>query len=133
VPVKLRADPDIGRRVAEIRKARGMSQAELATAVGTDKTTIANYEHGRSSPMRRLDQLAVALQVKPDDLLNPPGSPVPPRRLDVVTHRALLEEIKRNLTKTIITVSNLDREVERHAELLNFELGHHLVGEKKQR
>jgi transcriptional regulator with XRE-family HTH domain len=66
-------DPQIGIRLAEIRR-RGLTQRQLATAIGVTLTSLQNYERGRNAITgRRLDALASALLCKPIDLLIPPG------------------------------------------------------------
>jgi transcriptional regulator with XRE-family HTH domain len=59
-------DPD---RLRQIRVNAGVTQAELATATGTDPTTIAKYEGGARTPyVERFAALAAALGVTPADL-----------------------------------------------------------------
>ena len=41
---------NIGERIAQYRKARGMTQKELADRIGTVKQTIGNYERGEREP-----------------------------------------------------------------------------------
>jgi transcriptional regulator with XRE-family HTH domain len=63
-------DPQIGIRLAEIRRRRGLTQRQLATAIGVTLTSLQNYERGRNAITgRRLDALASALLCKPIDLL----------------------------------------------------------------
>jgi transcriptional regulator with XRE-family HTH domain len=67
-------DPEIGIRLAEIRRRRGLTQRQLATAIGVTLTSLQNYERGRNAVTdRRLDALACALRCKPIDLLTRPG------------------------------------------------------------
>lgn len=51
---------DLGAALADARQARGLTQDELATAVGLDRTYLAKIEAGSS--VRRLDRLLVALR-----------------------------------------------------------------------
>jgi transcriptional regulator with XRE-family HTH domain len=63
-------DPQIGIRLAEIRRRRDLTQRQLATAIGVTLTSLQNYERGRNAiPGRRLDALASVLLCKPIDLL----------------------------------------------------------------
>jgi transcriptional regulator with XRE-family HTH domain len=63
-------DGRVGSRVAEARKAHGLSQARLASAIGVTTGAIQAYEHGRTRiPVERLEALADALQCAPADLL----------------------------------------------------------------
>jgi transcriptional regulator with XRE-family HTH domain len=76
------------------RKAAGLSQRQLAAALGVSVRTIQNYERGRSVPFRHLPTLETLLgrssawllygreDTESDDLLS-----------DLRAQRALLEEI----------------------------------------
>lgn len=56
----------IGRRIATIRIARGMSQAALGTAIGISAQQIHNYENGRGMlGSARLQAIAYVLEVSP--------------------------------------------------------------------
>ena len=67
-------DPEIGIRLAEIRRRRGLTQRQLATAIGVTLTSLQNYERGRNAITdRRLDALACTLRCKPIHLLIRPG------------------------------------------------------------
>jgi transcriptional regulator with XRE-family HTH domain len=50
----------IGWRIARARKERGLTQEELATAIGVSPRSIQGYEAGKIVPYRRLSQLAAA-------------------------------------------------------------------------
>lgn len=66
-----------GRRVGEIRRVRGLSQAELAKRIGVDRTTLNKIENGSRADVSisQLFAFAEALGVAPVHLLTP-------RRLD---------------------------------------------------
>lgn len=49
-------DPALGRRIAETRRARRLSQHALATAIGLDRTAVSKMESGR----RRISALELA-------------------------------------------------------------------------
>lgn len=52
----------LGARIKEARKARGMSQPQLATAVGVSSQAVGQWERGTTSPTHdRLERLAVVL------------------------------------------------------------------------
>lgn len=55
----------VGERIKEVRLARGMTQEELAKAVGTVKQTIYKYENGvvTNIPLNRLEDIASKLEV----------------------------------------------------------------------
>ena len=60
-----------GKRLAQIRKSRGVTQAELGDAVGVSNRVIAYYEQEDAQPPGAiLVDLARALRVSADELLN---------------------------------------------------------------
>lgn len=63
-----------GARVAELRKERGMSQADLAAASGVDRVSISRVERGlQDLGVVRLRALADALACDAAELLRPPS------------------------------------------------------------
>lgn len=63
----------LGERIRSLRKARGMTQQELADKLHTTKQTIGKYEQGivTNLPLSRISELAQALSeraVKPPPL-----------------------------------------------------------------
>lgn len=56
----VRRGSDLGAAVAEARRARGLTQAELAAQLGVDRTYVAAIERGRSN--RLMDHLLRALR-----------------------------------------------------------------------
>jgi len=66
---------EIGARVAAARKAAGMSQVQLATALGIPQRTLSFYERGEGDlPSSLLVLLVDALGVGVDELLGIPVS-----------------------------------------------------------
>lgn len=62
--------PRLGRKIAEYRKSRGMTQAEVAEIVEVDNETISRFERGTAIPsLLRLFEIARALEVGAGDLL----------------------------------------------------------------
>ena len=61
----------IGERIRELRKARGMSQEEVAKAIGSTKQSVHKYESGLVSniPKDKVETMATLFSVKPDYLL----------------------------------------------------------------
>jgi len=58
---------EIGKRIAELRKERGMSQTQLAEAIGMAQPNLANIEAGRySTTIDVLERIADALGSKLD-------------------------------------------------------------------
>jgi transcriptional regulator with XRE-family HTH domain len=71
--VKRPVDGRIGVRLAEVRKARGMSQGRLARAIGVSVGLVQAYER---ITVERLEDLAAVLQCEPADLITRgPGRP----------------------------------------------------------
>lgn len=60
----------LGGRVAQLRKAQGLTQVQLAEALDISQQVVASYEIGRRRiPVSMLPQLARALAVGVDELL----------------------------------------------------------------
>lgn len=61
----------MGERLRELRKARGMTQTELADRLHTTKQTIGKYEQGivTNLPLNRVEELAKALNTTPAYLM----------------------------------------------------------------
>jgi transcriptional regulator with XRE-family HTH domain len=76
-PVKLVSDT-FGRRLKAIRRARGLTQAELAALVGKSKQSISAWEHGHGG-VRLIDAeiIAIALGCRLKHLLATVDAPVP--------------------------------------------------------
>ena len=67
---KQRKGPDFGTRLVEARQARGMTQIELAEAIGSSQRAISAYETLTCYPPAPvLAQIAQALHVSTDELL----------------------------------------------------------------
>ena len=80
VPIEADIDAEIGARLAEVRRHCGLTQRQLAKAVGVTITTIQNWERGRLAiSAKRLAALANALHCQPLDLLMLPGAEDVPR------------------------------------------------------
>jgi transcriptional regulator with XRE-family HTH domain len=50
--VRMATDPRIGARIKIARARRGMSQQQVADAIGVARTTVDSWENGRSQPKR---------------------------------------------------------------------------------
>lgn len=58
-------------RLAQIRKAKGLSQAQLSKLSGVSRIAIARYETGKCSPtLQTLEKLSVALGVPIGELVD---------------------------------------------------------------
>ena len=64
---------DFGARLKIMRELRGLTQTAVAKQLGINKSSLNNYEAGRSEPpLRNLIKLATILNVSTDWLLNVP-------------------------------------------------------------
>ena len=65
------SDPEfIGKRIAEVRRQRGMKQVDLGTAIGVTDQTISNWEVGLRTPRSDLlAKLCLELQCSADYIL----------------------------------------------------------------
>jgi transcriptional regulator with XRE-family HTH domain len=58
-------------KIADLRRAVGMTQRQLADAVGVTESTVSNWEQGRNA-LKQLEQFAKlckVLKCSPDDLV----------------------------------------------------------------
>jgi transcriptional regulator with XRE-family HTH domain len=63
-------EPMIGSIIKELRKKKGLTQEELAKAVGVSRLTVSMWESGKASPKAEfLKKLAEVLEVNVNDLL----------------------------------------------------------------
>lgn len=74
-------------RIRELRKARGLTQIDLAELCGREQATISNVETGRGGTLETLRRIAEALEVEVVDLFSPS-----PRAAQI---RELVEQINR--------------------------------------
>jgi transcriptional regulator with XRE-family HTH domain len=62
----------LGANVRKARKAKGISQEELALESGMKRSYVSDLERGTRNPsVRALGRLALALEIEPADLLRP--------------------------------------------------------------
>jgi transcriptional regulator with XRE-family HTH domain len=65
---------DVGRRIAEIRAARGKTQEEFAEETGVTVGYVRRLEAGENLTLRSLVETANLLKVRVTELLKPPRS-----------------------------------------------------------
>lgn len=71
-------DAAVGRRLEELRTARGITQKRMAAGLRITPRMLRYYEQGKvAPPIARLGELANLLDCKLLELFEPPGSPVP--------------------------------------------------------
>jgi transcriptional regulator with XRE-family HTH domain len=67
----------IGRTLARVRKARGLTQAELAERLGVIRNTVSRWERGEATPsLEQLGPLTRALRVRPEIWIDLPARSV---------------------------------------------------------
>jgi transcriptional regulator with XRE-family HTH domain len=70
------SNEQIGRRLRSVRRKKGITQQELASALGTNQGTISNIERGvRGVTVQQLVKLARALRVSTNEILEERKSP----------------------------------------------------------
>jgi transcriptional regulator with XRE-family HTH domain len=79
-------DPDklcknVGRRIAELRKNRGLTQEQFSVDLGTSFQWVSQLEGGRNMTLHSLARVANALDVPLEELLVPPKPSSRPRAL----------------------------------------------------
>ena len=72
-PQALARRAEVGKRLRELRRARGRSQADVARAAGITQASLSNYETGkRELPLATVVNLAATLEVAIGELLRVP-------------------------------------------------------------
>ncbi len=85
MPRKKKEDSSFGPRLATLRKARGLTQVQLAEAANTTQRSISYYENDDGVPPSSVVMgLAQALQISADELL---GLKPPPRATPLLTEQ----------------------------------------------
>ena len=62
--------PHIGRKIVRIRELKGMKQETLASMIGVSQQTISRIEQSEEVDQKRLMQIAKALEVSVEAILN---------------------------------------------------------------
>ncbi len=69
MPKKVEASSEFGRRLVELRRARGLTQTQLADAIGSSQRAISSYETvAEFPPAAAIVELARVLEVTTDEL-----------------------------------------------------------------
>jgi transcriptional regulator with XRE-family HTH domain len=69
MPKKVEASSEFGQRLVELRRARGLTQTQLAEAIGSSQRAISSYETvAEFPPAAVVVELARALHVTTDEL-----------------------------------------------------------------
>ena len=88
---------DTGKRLRELREARGLSQEEVAKAIGVGRVTYLKYENGENRPVRKLKELSSFFKVSIDYLL---GNETPAAEKPSSHSKRDLNDLAKFLNKT---------------------------------
>ncbi|HFD40610.1 MAG TPA: XRE family transcriptional regulator [Anaerolineae bacterium] len=90
----------LGRRIAQLRKAQGLTQTQLAGLLDISQQTVAHYEGGRLRvAVSMLPELASALAVSVEELIDTQTTPAKNRRGTASRLQEQIEQV-RNLPRT---------------------------------
>lgn len=88
-PVVRESSPGLGKRIEQLRKARGLTLADVAAALRVSKPTVWAWEKGKARPLgERMPALARVLDVEPGELARI-GVPVELDEILAATRRAI--------------------------------------------
>ncbi|MGM9904735.1 helix-turn-helix domain-containing protein [Lactobacillus sp.] len=97
----------IGKYLRDLRRQRGMSQRELAVALGVSKQTVSNWEVGRKVPrMKAVEKIANVFGVSRSSILA--GLPV-----EVLEQEGLIDRKVVDLTDRDVRLTYQGRQVPR--------------------
>ncbi len=89
---KAESGESLGARIAQFRKGRGMTQAELAGHLAVSQPVVSDYENDVIRiPADVVVQLAEVLNVSTDELL---GLKTDTRKTDTIKNRRLLRQVQ---------------------------------------
>jgi transcriptional regulator with XRE-family HTH domain len=91
----------LGRKIKEARKARGLSQEQLAEKIDIESKHVSRIEVGASYPsLDRLEKIALALNVSIKDLFDFAASPVQATAREAAKRKTLTKNIEKMLKKS---------------------------------
>ena len=97
----------LGKRVTQLRKARGMTQAELARALGVSQQAVFAYEIGeRRISVLVLERLAKLFRLNIDQFLGFAPEPVKKRRLSprAMRHAERLQALSKTQQRFVVRI-----------------------------
>jgi len=81
----------IGKRIKRVRKARGLAQKEVISAIGMDPAQYSRIENGKTEPyIGTVERIAKALGVSIGELLNEQATPTVVHTVDMT----LMERVR---------------------------------------
>jgi HTH-type transcriptional regulator/antitoxin HipB len=89
--MEIRRPAELGAYIMNVRRARGLSQEELAKRLGVSRIWVGQIERGKASPrldlvLRTLNELEITLSVYTEGETETPmreAAPVPPDPIDI--------------------------------------------------
>ena len=113
---------DTGKRLRNLREERGLSQEEVAKAIGVGRVTYLKYENGENRPVRKLKELSAFFNVSIDYLLGNEDSHT--HHMDARTRRQLEKVLDEDqLTYNGVILNGEDKEkVKRALELVFWDI-----------
>lgn len=102
----------VGERIRTLRKARGLTQPQLAREVGIDQSTVSDIERGAGFSAEILMRLCDALQASPYEIMRGLQSASPAMRKAQDAVKKLSDEERRDLLSLLQKPGIPDHEVE---------------------
>lgn len=101
----------LGGRITELRKYQGLTQAELARALGVSQQTVFAYELGdRRVTVPLIPNLAKVLAVTVEELIgitSPPRARAPRRSPKVLRHAKRIQQLSKTQQRFVIRIIDL--------------------------
>lgn len=95
---EIKSKPSFGQRLAQIRKARGLTQVELGKMIGVSQRIVHHYENkAEYPPAQKIIELSQALKMRIDELLGAAD----------IENEENFQDIKPNLAKKLRQASTL--------------------------
>ena len=104
----------VGKRIAETRKAAGMTQPQLADLLNLSARSVQDFEHGITVPWRYFERLEDIFGKSLSWFLRGEGDPTPPPDPDLAGRRhdelmARLEELRESQRVLMSRLDQLER------------------------
>lgn len=82
------SSPSIGRRIRDVRKRLGLTQAKLAQKLGVQPISVSSWECGRNDPWNNIERLSQVLNVTTDWLIAGAEKERPKRTVKILGYAA---------------------------------------------
>ncbi len=99
-------------KLKELRKQKGLSQEQVANALGISMRAYQNYEYGQREPnIEMINKLADFYEVTTDYLLGRPEAKPPENPVDLVARELKLKEIEESIMKEYFELPEKGRQM----------------------